>query len=268
MRSRRASASSSASACCDVAREAVEHEAVGAVGLRDALEDHADDDLVGHELAGRHELLGLTPEFAVLLDRAAQDVTGRDVGDLEVVDQAGSLGSLSGTRRTQEDEIELCHQGDRRVGECGRAAGLEAGHEPTDRDSLLQEAFVVAHHQLRLELLHRIEGDADDDQQRGSAEQERGTGLGDENRRERRDRRQEQRAGERQPGEDAIEELGRWPAGPHPGDEPAVLLEVVGLVDGVERDRRVEVREEDDQDRLAENVGPLAAARTSWRCCA
>ena len=44
--------------------------------------------------------------------------------------------------------------------------------------------------------------------------------------------------------------------GSHPRDEPAVLLEVVGLVDGVERDRRVEVGEEDDEDRLADDVGP------------
>src|ERR1700753_1527883 len=61
---------------------------------------------------------------------------------------------------------------------------------------------------------------------------------------------------EGQPGEDAIQELGRWSAGSHAWDEPSVLLQVVGLVDGVERDRRIEVREDDDHDRLAEHVGP------------
>src|SRR5689334_7636794 len=45
---------------------------------------------------------------------------------------------------------------------------------------LLQEALVVAHHQLCLELFHRVEGDADDDQDRGAAEEEVGRGLVDE----------------------------------------------------------------------------------------
>mmetsp|Transcript_27532 Transcript_27532/g.92033 ORF Transcript_27532/g.92033 Transcript_27532/m.92033 type:complete len:254 (+) Transcript_27532:390-1151(+) len=41
-------------------REAIEEPtALLAVGLREAVADHADDHLVGHELAGVHELLGL-----------------------------------------------------------------------------------------------------------------------------------------------------------------------------------------------------------------
>src|SRR5579883_3025028 len=39
--------------------------------------------------------------------------------------------------------------------------------------ALLQEAFVVAHDQLRLELAHRVEGHAHDDQQGRAAEVER-----------------------------------------------------------------------------------------------
>src|SRR4051812_31584702 len=127
---------------------------------------------------------------------------------------------------------------------------------------LLQEAFVVAHHQLGFELLHRVEGHPDDDQQRRAAEVERlrGAGRGDQDRRQRGDRGQVQRPWERQPGQDAIEELGRRPAWPHPGDEPAVLLQVVGLVDRVERHRGVEVGEQDDEDRLADDVGRLLGA--------
>src|SRR5919107_228203 len=55
---------------------------------------------------------------------------------------------------------------------------------------LLQEALVVAHHQLRLELLHGVEGDAHDDEQRGAAEEEVRARLVDEDRRQRRDRRE------------------------------------------------------------------------------
>src|SRR3954469_5044161 len=99
------------------------------------------------------------------------------------------------------------------------------------RSALFQEALVVAHHQLRFELFHRVERDADDDQDRGAAEEEVGTRLVDEDRRQSCDRGEEERPGEREPGEDAIKELGRWPAGSHPRDEASVLLEVVRLVD-------------------------------------
>ena len=52
-----------------------------------------------------------------------------------------------------------------------------------------------------------------------------------------------------------------------PGMKPAVLLEVVGLVDRVEGDRRVEVREEDDEDRLADHVGRLLGMKKSRSLC-
>src|SRR3954470_11311493 len=98
-------------------------------------------------------------------------------------------------------------------------------------DYLFEEALVVAHHQLRLELLHRVQRDAHHDQDRGASEVEVGARLVEQDRREGRDRRQVQGAGEGQPGKDAVEELRRRSAWPHPGDEAAVLLEVVGLLD-------------------------------------
>src|SRR4051794_1810728 len=134
------------------------------------------------------------------------------------------------------------------VGEAGRARA----------PYLLQEALVVAHHQLGLELLHRVEGHAHDDEQRGPAEEEVRARLVDEDRRQRRDRREVQRAGERQAGEDAVQELRRRPPRTHARDEAAVLLQVLRLVHRVERDRGVEVREQDDEDRLADDVGRVA----------
>src|SRR3954464_11854074 len=47
-------------------------------------------------------------------------------------------------------------------------------------------------------------------------------------------------------------------AGPDAGYVPAVLPEVVRLVDGVELDRRVEVREDDDECALEQQVAPVA----------
>src|SRR5207342_1006734 len=79
-------------------------------------------------------------------------------------------------------------------------------------------------------------------------------------RRQRRDRAQVEGAGQGQPREDAVEVLGRGPPRAHAGDEAAVLLQVVGLVDRVEGDRRVEVGEDDDEEDLADDVGPAAGA--------
>ena len=64
--------------------------------------------------------------------------------------------------------------------------------------------------------------------------------------------------GQRQPGEHAVEVLRGRRAGPDAGDVAAVLAEVVRLLDRVELDRRVEVREEDDQRRLGQQVGEVA----------
>src|SRR5919112_2038576 len=64
------------------------------------------------------------------------------------------------------------------------------------RASLLQEALVVAHHQLRLELLHGVQGHADHDQDRRTAEVEVRRRLVDEDRRQSRDRRQVERSRE------------------------------------------------------------------------
>src|SRR3954452_20245439 len=110
---------------------------------------------------------------------------------------------------------------------------------------LFEEALVVAHHQLRLELLHRVQRDADDDEDRGAAEEEVRRRLVDEDGRQRGHRGQVERPREGQPGQDAVQELRRRAARAHPGYEAAVLAQVVRLVDRIEGDRRVEVREED-----------------------
>ena len=146
--------------------------------------------------------LALTPSSVLVLLVLAQQVAGADVGQPEVLAQARGLGALTGPGRTEEDEVQLAHR------------------------RLLQEAFVVAHHQLRLELLHGVEGHADHDQERRAAEVEvrRSVWLGDDDGRERRDGRQVQGSRERQAREDAVQELGRRAPWPHAGDEAAVLL--------------------------------------------
>ena len=48
--------------------------------------------------------------------------------------------------------------------------GRRCAAPPRRAASSSDEAFVVAHHQLRLDLLHRLDDDADHDQEAGAAE--------------------------------------------------------------------------------------------------
>src|SRR3954453_22431159 len=91
------------------AREAIQDEAVGRLLLLQALRDHPDDHLVGHQVAAVHELLGLRADLGALLDRRAQDVACREVRQPEVLLEALALGPLAGSRGPEEDEVELWH---------------------------------------------------------------------------------------------------------------------------------------------------------------
>ena len=128
----------------------------------------------------------------------------------------------------------------------------------------------MAHDQLGLDLLHRVHGHADDDEDRGAAEHEvdadplgdepgqvglepgsdPGQGLdleaGDQELGQDGHGGQVDRAGQGDPAEDVVDVVGRVLARPDARDEAAVLAEVVGDVDRVEDDRDVEVGEEDD----------------------
>src|SRR5512139_187987 len=128
----------------------------------------------------------------------------------------------------------------------------------------------MAHDELGLDLLHRVHGDADNDQDGGAPEHEvdahalgdepgqvgfepgpdPGQGLdpeaGDQELGQDGHGGEVDRAGQGDPAEDVVDVVGRVLARPDAGDEPAVLAEVVGDVDGVEDDRDVEVGEEDD----------------------
>src|SRR5262245_9589601 len=92
---------------------------------------------------------------------------------------------------------------------------------------LLQEAFVGAHHHLRLHLPHGVERDSDDDQHRRSAEGSRGRlrepAVADEEAREDSDSCEEERSREREPREHTVEILRRRRAGSNARDVAAVL---------------------------------------------
>src|SRR5436190_5172022 len=134
---------------------------------------------------------------------------------------------------------------------------IGGGGEPARRPtSSSNESFVVAHEELRLDLLHRLDDDTDDDQQARAAEGDRRQGREDqpEKRRQGRHDPQEQRAGDRDPGDDPGEVIRRRATRPDARDEPAVLAQLLGGVVRLERERRVEVREPDRQQEVERDV--------------
>ena len=276
----RRSSSSSASpervGLLDRAREAVEQEAVARVVLAEALERSSPMITSSGTSSPRvHVALGLLARARSRSATAARRMSPVAMcGSPKSSRQARGLRALAGARRAEQDQIELGHGAQRYArAQAASGRGRRAPCRPlSGRSALLEEALVVAHHQLRLELLHRVQRDADHDDDRGAAEVEVHAACGRRRSpaapRPRRGRARPGRSGGRGSGRGTRRSAAR---GCTPGDEAAVLLEVVGLVDRVERDRRVEVGEDDDQQRLAEDVVPAArreevsrADRPAW----
>ena len=137
----------------DRAGEAVEDEAaVGVSSLVEPLVDDADHDVVGHAARPRPCIsLALRPNSVPSLTAARSmspvEMCGHDV----VARQPDALRALARSLPAED---------------------ARAARRGSDGPSL-QEALVVAHHQLAVDLLHRLEGDADGDEDDGAAERER-----------------------------------------------------------------------------------------------
>ena len=141
-----ASIASSASACGEVAREAVEDEAARA----------------RPSCASRSRI-------SSIVSSSGTSAPARE-DRLDLLAELGALRrSRRGTcRRSRCAESRSRPRSAWPAFPCRRPAGrARAG-------SLAQEPFVGAHHHLRLHLAHRVERDADDDQHRGAAERARG----------------------------------------------------------------------------------------------
>src|ERR1700722_11049825 len=147
------------------------------------------------------------------------------------------------------------------------------------------EAIVMAHDQLRLDLVDRIHRHAHDDQERGTAEVEAhvqsvGDPSGqffeesayqpkvievnttDQDLRNQRDHDQVERAYQGDAGEDVIDEVGSAPSGTDAGNDPAVLAHIVGNVIGAEHDRDVEVGKENDAHDIKQLIPGFTGAET------
>src|SRR3546814_2035492 len=85
-----------------VARVAVEDEAAFRVVAREAVLEHAQQDLVGHQVATCHDFLRLPAQRAAGLYLGAQQVAGGDVRHLQMILQARGLRSLRSEEHTSE----------------------------------------------------------------------------------------------------------------------------------------------------------------------
>src|SRR5699024_5680587 len=88
----------------DGAGETIQEETLGGVGLGQTGLDHAGGDIGGHQLAGINVLLGLDAERGALADVGAEQISGGDVRDAELLREDGCLGALAGTGGTKENE--------------------------------------------------------------------------------------------------------------------------------------------------------------------
>src|SRR5579872_2597583 len=161
----------------------------------------------------------------------------------------------------------------------GRASGIS----PAPQLSFLDEALVIAHHELGFDLLNRIHGHADHDEQRSAAEieidvqpfehesphmviepsaqssgQMMEVNTRDHPFREQADRGEIDAADKGEPAQDAIDVLGGVAAGAYAGDEAAVLAHVVGQFGGVENNAHVEECKQNDQQNVDQRIERLA----------
>ncbi|KAG1318488.1 hypothetical protein G6F63_015187 [Rhizopus arrhizus] len=85
-----------------IARVAIQDEALGDIGLGQARFQHAQQDVVRHQVAGIHHRLGLLAQLGAGGDFRAQHVTGRNVGDPQLFLQARRLCPLARAGRAQQ----------------------------------------------------------------------------------------------------------------------------------------------------------------------
>ncbi|EPY27420.1 adenylate kinase [Strigomonas culicis] len=92
------------------AREAVEHVAVAALRLLDAVLHDAEHKFVAHEGARVHGALGADAVGRLLGDRVTQHVAGRQVAHAVAVRDKGALRALAAARRTHENNFHLSRE--------------------------------------------------------------------------------------------------------------------------------------------------------------
>src|SRR2546428_7563795 len=181
------------------ARKSVQHKAALCIRLVEPLVDDTDHHVVWDQLAPIHVQCGFLPKLGLRRHRRAQYIAGTDLWDAFALLEQLRLGPLARAWRPEKDKVHLPH-----------------------------ESFIVAHQDVRFDLLHGLQGHAHHDQQRraGQREVEDAAAAGHVGRHNR-DARQHERANHRQPVYNTGQVLSGRPPGPDAGDEPPVLLNIL-----------------------------------------
>src|SRR6202167_778362 len=147
----------------------------------------------------------------------------------------------------------------------------------TQTSALRRKSVIVAHDQLRLDLRDRIHRNPYYDQQRGAAkieiypqtvghpgrqvledssDERQVVQLNTRNHplRDQRNQNQVERADQRNPGEDVVDEIRSSLAGPDAGNKTSPLPHVVGNLVRIEHDRDIEVGEENNAQAVEQGV--------------
>ena len=172
--------------------------------------DDADDDLIRHQLACVHILLGLQTCGRAVFHGGTQNVACGDRGDLQLLLQNLCLSTLTGTRSAQKDQFHVAPQ-------------------------LFQEALILTHQHLGLQRLYGLQRNAHHDDDGRTADGQGGVphDLADQQGQDRHDA-QIDSAEQGDLVQDLLNEVGGRLAGTEAGNEAAILLQVVGDLHGVE----------------------------------
>ena len=84
--------------------ETVQQEALAAIFLSDALFDQRDHQLIGHQLAGVHDLFRLLAQFTAGLHGCAQHITGGDLRNAVFLHDELSLSTFTSARSAQQND--------------------------------------------------------------------------------------------------------------------------------------------------------------------
>ena len=86
-------------------REAIQHIALAAVSLVNAIFQHSDGHLIRHKTARVHVALGLKAEGRARFDVRAENISGRDMRNSIVIRNPFRLCSFSGARSAEHDNL-------------------------------------------------------------------------------------------------------------------------------------------------------------------
>lgn len=120
------------------------------------------------------------------------------------------------------------------------------------------ESVIVAIREVIFDLANRIERNADDDQQRRTTEIELDLEARDEDFGQNTNERNVYRTDDRHSAQCRIDIFRRRLSRTNSRDTRLILLEVIGDVDGIEDDSRIEEAEEDDETDIEQDMTPIA----------